>query len=248
MNGLLELAVVAASLAAGGLIKGATGAGAPIFAVPALAAFFDVRFAIVVMLVPNVATNLWQMFRFRAHFPDRSVILPLLGGGVFGIAIGTVALKSLRSDLLSLVVAAAVIAYVVLRLARPHWRLEMRQARWLALPMGAVAGVLQGSAGISAPVSITFLNAMQMGRERFIASISALFVAFTATQIPAMALGGLIRPGDLWYSLFALLPVSLAMPAGAWIAKRISARALDSIILAVLCLLAARLVVEALAP
>lgn len=247
MSGLFEFAVVVACLAAGGLLKGATGAGAPILAVPALAAFFDVRFAVVVMLVPNIVTNLWQTIRFREYFPERSFALPLLGGGVLGIAGGTLALKTLQSDVLSLVMAAAVIGYVVLRLARPHWRLEMNQAKWLALPAGAVAGALQGAAGLSAPVSITFLNAMQMERERFIAAISALFVTFTAVQIVAVALSGLIMPGDLWYSLFALLPVSFAMPVGAWLGKRISARALDRIILAILCVLAARLAVDALA-
>jgi uncharacterized membrane protein YfcA len=246
LSGLFEVAVVVACLAAGGLLKGATGAGAPILAVPALAAFFDVRFAVVVMLVPNIATNLWQTFRFRAYFPETSFAVPLLGGGVLGIAGGTLALKTLQSDLLSLVVAAAVTGYVVLRLARPHWRLEMRQAKWLALPAGVVAGALQGAAGLSAPVSITFLNAMQMGRERFISAISALFVTFTAIQIVAVTLSGLIMPGDLWYSLFALLPVSLSMPVGAWLGKRISARALDRVILTILCVLAVKLAVDAL--
>jgi uncharacterized membrane protein YfcA len=244
---LFELAVVTMCLAAGGVLKGATGAGAPILAVPALAAFFDVRFAVVVMLVPNITTNIWQAFRFRKHFPDKRFTIPLLAGGVLGITGGTLALKTLQPDLLSLVMAAAVVGYVVLRLARPHWRLEMRQARWLALPAGAAAGALQGAAGLSAPVSITFLNAMQMGRERFIAAISGLFATFTAIQIVAISLSGLIMPGDLWYSLFALLPVSLAMPAGAWLAKRISAAALDRVILAILCLLAAKLVVDFLA-
>lgn len=237
----LEVAVVALCLAAGGVLKGATGAGAPLLAVPALAAFFDVRFAVVVMLVPNLATNAWQTIRFRHKMPDRAFMLPLLGGGIIGIVAGTIALKNLHSALLSLVVAIAVLGYVGLRLARPHWRLEMSRARLLALPAAAAAGVLQGSAGISAPVSITFLNAMQMGRERFIAAISALFATFTVVQIVAVWLSGLIMPGDLLFSLLALLPLSLAMPGGAWLARRISAAALDRVILAVLCVLAVKL-------
>jgi uncharacterized membrane protein YfcA len=243
---LVEVAVVALCLAAGGVLKGATGAGAPILAVPAIAAFFDVRFAVVVMLIPNITTNIWQAFRFREHLPDRSFMVPLVVGGMLGIVIGTTALKILQSSTLSLVMALAVLGYVALRLARPHWRLEMDVAKWLALPAGVVAGVLQGAAGLSAPVSITFLNAIQMGRERFIAGISAFFAIFTATQIIAVAANGLIMPGDLWYSLFALLPVSLAMPAGAWLGRRVSAAALDRIILAILSVLAAKLLAEAM--
>ena len=38
--------------------------------------------------------------------------------------------------------------------------------------MGAGGGVLQGSAGLSAPVSITFLNSMKLERNQFIPTIS----------------------------------------------------------------------------
>jgi len=241
---LFEAGVVALCLAAGGVLKGATGAGAPLLAVPALAAFFDVRFAVVVMLIPNLATNAWQAVRYRRNLPEGTFTAPLLLGGVIGIILGTLALKNLQSSLLSLVMAAAVLGYVALRLARPHWRLEMAQAKWLALPAGTAAGALQGAAGLSAPVSITFLNAMQMGRERFIAAISALFVTFTIVQLLAISLSGLLGPRELWYSLLALLPLSLAMPAGAWLGRRVSARALDRMLLAMLCLIATKLLIE----
>jgi uncharacterized membrane protein YfcA len=244
---LIEIVVVAACLAAGGVLKGATGAGAPILAVPALAAFFDVRFAVVVMLVPNIATNSWQAFRFREHLPDRGFMLPLLAGGMLGVTLGTFALKAFSSDTLSLAVAFAVLLYIALRLARPHWQLQMSLARWLALPAGLAAGVLQGAAGLSAPVSITFLNALRMRREAFVAAISAFFATFTAVQIVAVAANGLIRPGDLLFSAFALLPVSLAMPAGAALARRVSAQALDRVILGILGIIAARLLFEAFA-
>lgn len=243
---LFEIAVVALCLTAGGILKGATGAGAPILAVPALAALFDVRFAVVVMLMPNLLTNVWQAWRFRAHLPERSFILPLVTGGACGILLGTFALKAFASDQLSLLVAAAVLGYVGLRLARPHWVLAMPMAKLLAFPAGIMAGILQGAAGLSAPVSITFLNAMQLGRERFIVSISSLFATFTAVQVTAIHWNGLIRPGEIWYSLFALLPVSLAMPVGAWVAKRVDARSLDRLILVILLLLALKLGYDAL--
>ncbi len=243
---LLEIVVVAVCLAAGGVLKGATGAGAPILAVPALAAFFDVRFAVVVMLVPNITTNSWQALRFREHLPDGRFMVPLIAGGMIGVALGTFALKSLSSDTLSLSVALAVLLYIALRLQRPHLQLQMGLARWLALPAGVAAGILQGAAGLSAPVSITFLNALRMKREAFIAAISAFFAAFTAVQIVAVAANGLIQPGDMLYSLSALVPVSLAMPVGAALARRISAAALDRMILAILAVIAAKLLFDAL--
>ena len=172
-------------------------------------------------------------------------MIPLIAGGVLGITLGTFALKSLPSETLSLIIAMAVLGYVALRLTRPDWRLEPGPARRLALPAGVAAGLLQGAAGISAPVSITFLNAMRLKREIFIAAISAFFATFTVIQIVAVAANGLLMPGDLWYSLFALAPVSAAMPLGAWIGRHVSPATLDRVILAILFCLSLKLLFEA---
>jgi len=58
-----------AALALGGTLKGATGMGAPLTAIPVMTALFDVRLAVVVMLLPNLYTTLWQLWIFRAHRP-----------------------------------------------------------------------------------------------------------------------------------------------------------------------------------
>ncbi|MDN2581329.1 sulfite exporter TauE/SafE family protein [Aquibium sp. ELW1220] len=243
---LAEIAVIVVCLAGGGLLKGATGAGAPVLAVPALATFFDVRFAVIVMLVPNLLTNLWQAVRFRAHLLRWPFMLPLLAGGFVGAGLGTMALKTFDPDLLSLCVAVAALLYVVLRLSRPHWILPMGPAHWLSAPAGLLAGMLQGGAGLSAPVSITFLNALRLPRESFIATISVLFVTFTVVQLAIASTNGLIRENEIFYSLFALVPVSLAMPLGAALASRVSPQVLDRVILAILAVLSAKLLVEAL--
>lgn len=242
-----EVAIVALCLAAGGVLKGATGAGAPILAVPAITAMFDVRFAVMVMLVPNVFTNIWQVWRYRERLPSSGFMLLLLTGGAFGIVTGTWALKSLASDTLSLVMAGAVFAYIALRLMRPHWSLPMRIGRKLAFPAGLASGILQGSAGISAPVSITFLHSLQLGREAFIATISSQFVVLTVIQIVATAYGGLLGPSDLMFSALALLPVALGMPLGSALARRASPATMDRVVLVILAAIAAKLLFDAVA-
>lgn len=242
-----EILVIAVCLAGGGILKGATGAGAPILAVPALAAFFDVRFAVIVMLVPNLLTNAWQAWRYHSQLLPGRFLVPFLLGGVAGAALGTLALKAFDSDILSIGVAIAVSCYVALKLARPHWQLPMRAGEWMSAPAGVAAGILQGAAGLSAPVSITFLNALRLPRETFIATISALFVTFSVIQLAVAAATNLIRSGEIYYSMFALLPVSLAMPLGARIAKRLEPQTLDRVILAILAVLAIKLLFDALA-
>ena len=236
-----ETALVALALMLGGVLKGATGAGAPILAVPILVLLFDVRFAIVVMLVPNLLTNAMQAWRYRAELPPKDFVLPLILAGLVGVGLGTLTLASLASDTLSLFVAFAVIGYIALRLARPDWHLSMPMAKRLAAPAGLAAGFLQGASGLSAPVSITFLNAMRLPRPVFIATISLFFTSFTVLQFGALSWAGLLTLRDIAISAFALAPILLGMPIGAHLAKTLKPAVFDRLILGLLAVIALRL-------
>lgn len=240
-----EFLIVVVCLAIGGVLKGATGAGAPILAVPAIAAMFDVRFAIAVMCMPNLITNIWQAWRFRHELPPRAFTVPFVAGGMLGVLAGTLLLASVPAERLSILVAVAVALYIVLRMARPDWQIGPRLAERLALPAGIAGGFLQGAAGMSAPASLTFLNAVRLERPKFIAVISLFFTTFGAVQVVALAAARLLSSVEIGYSLLALLPIWAAMPLGSWLGKRLPPAAFDRFILAVLSVLALKLVVDA---
>ena len=54
---IIIIAIVIA-FALGGILKGATGAGAPIITIPVMTAFYDVRIAVIIMVIPNFITNI----------------------------------------------------------------------------------------------------------------------------------------------------------------------------------------------
>ena len=242
LNDPLAIGAVLLALALGGLLKGATGAGAPVIAVPVIAAFFDIRIAVAVMAAPNLMTNLWQAASYRANRVEGAFTWAFALGGGAGAILGTVLLANLPATLLQLVMAAIVLAYVTLRLARPHMRLRMDHAERAAVPVGLAAGALQGAAGISAPISVTFLNAIRLGRDSFIFTIAVFFATMGLVQVPALWAYGLLPPAMLGLSAVAVLPMLAAMPVGRWLARSISPEAFDRIILAFLTLLALRLI------
>ena len=241
--GILLLGAV--SLALGGVIKGATGAGAPILAIPLLALFFDVPLAVAVMTLPNLMSNAWQGWRFRAHRAGPALTWGFAGAGAVGAGAGSVMLVSLSADLLQLGVAAAVGLYIAFRLARPDWALALPLAARLAAPVGFAGGVLQGAAGLSAPISITFLNAIRLPRPTFIATISVFFFGMSLVQIPLLTAFGVLTPERLVMSAAAIVPLVAAMPLGAALARRFSAQVFDRVILVMLALLALRLGLDA---
>ena len=244
---MIELDVVAyiavfTALALGGILKGATGMGVPIIAIPVMAGFFDVRLAVVLMVVPSLLTNIWQLWQYRAQKLSGLAWRLALAGGA-GTIVGNGLLATMPARFLTLAVAFAVLGYVALRLARPAFALSPDRARRIVIPVGTAAGILQGAAGISAPLSVSFLNATRPERPVFISSIALFFAMMCVVQLPTLALLGLFTPQILTLSALTIVPLFCFMPVGAYLARAISPKAFDRLILGTLLGLAIKLIV-----
>ncbi len=234
----LHLALCVGALVIGGVLKGATGAGAPIVAVPMISLFYGVQTAIVAMMVSNLLSNVVQGWRYRADVPTGPFAWVFAGGGLVGAALGTVMLARVSPQILLNTMAVMIVAYILFRLLRPDWALSRRAAGRLALPVGAIGGLLQGATGISAPVSISFVNALRMSRAAFIATISLFFSAMTLAQIPFLVGYGILTWHGMIISTGAFLVILAAMPLGEALALRLSAAVFDRLILVLLAVIA----------
>lgn len=248
LNLSLDISLIIAILAfaLGGTVKGAIGAGSPVLVIPVLAMLYDVKLAVAVMMVPNLVTNIWQLWRYRKSLlPKRLVWYFALAGGT-GAGCGSWILATLPQSLLSLTLAATVLAYVIFRLVKTNWVLSYINADKLSIPVGAIAGILQGSTGISAPVSVTFFNALQLQRPVFIASIAVYFIAMTVVQIPALISLDILTMQRFLLGFAALVPMVLCMPLGELLAKRFNRHTFDRALLVLLVCLALKLAYDGL--
>lgn len=234
------------AFAAGGLLKGAIGAGTPVIAVPIMSIYYGVPFAVAVFALPAFLSNLWQLWRYRAQLPSRRFVLTMMVSAAAGASIGSLALASLPSRLLMGCVAAMALVYVAFRLARPSWQLPWKTAEKVVGPVALTSGVLQGAAGISAPLSLTFVSSLGLERAAFIATISAFFLSMSVLQLPTLWTLGILTPQRLVISAVACLPLFGAMPIGAWLARFVDRRSFDRIVLMLLTVVALRLLIEAL--
>ncbi len=242
-----SLIVAILALAAGGVLKGAIGAGSPVIAVPILALTHDVPFAVAIFTLPNLLSNLWQGWAYHGSGISPRFTWTFALAGAAGAFLGSLLLAWLPGESLMAGVALVVFVYIAVRLARPHWVLSRAAAGRFAAVAGLVGGVMQGAGGISAPVSVTFLNAMKLERAAFIATISVFFAAMSVVQIPTLWGLGILTPERLVLSLLAAIPLFAAIPVGAWLARHVSREKFDRIILGLLAVIALRLLWAAVA-
>ena len=238
---LITIIAIFTAFALGGILKGATGAGAPIITIPVIAAFYDVRIAVIIMVIPNLLTNIGQLYQFRKTIlPSFFTVSFALGGGI-GAFLGTILLVSLPIKILTLSVAIIVIIYILLKIAVPSWKLVYGKAKKLVFIMGAGGGILQGSAGLSAPISITFLNSMKLERNQFIPTISVYFGVMSIFQMPTLYFYDFLNIEIIIVSIMSTIVLMCFMPLGSWIAKSISKETFDKVTLILLGFIALRI-------
>lgn len=236
--------IMALALGAGAIVKGATGMGLPLVALPVLTAVFGLQHAVGLMTIPLIVTNAWQVWRFRgAAQGPRLAFMPLfLVGGALGIALGTWALTSLPERLLVLALGIILLAYVGLRLATPHWVLSPQMAKRFGPLAGLGGGTLQGATGISAPIGVTFIHAMGLDRDAHVFAVSTMFLLFAVVQLPALWAAGVMQPLWMLQGLLALVPILIFMPIGQWASGKLSRKAFDRMILIFLGLIGLKMV------
>jgi uncharacterized protein len=204
-----------------GLAKGVIGMGLPTIAVGLLAKVMAPAQAVALLLVPSLATNLWQL----AAGPCCARLLRRLWPMMLGIGGGTWAGAGLLSQdadgRASLTLGAALVVYAILGLTRIEFAVPPRWETWLSLPVGAVTGLVTAATGVFVVPAVPYLGGLGLAREEL---VQALGLSFTVSTL-AVA-GSLLREGAIGEtlasgSLLALAPALIGMLAGQRIRHRV---------------------------
>ena len=228
--GLMPAIVILTTIAVGALIKGITGLGLPMFAIPALAMFVPVDVAVIVMALPSLIANAWLIIVHRKNLPMMRSHRAFLALGFFGALIGTWFLANLDDAVLRIVLASWLGIYLI-QLFTGTAKSAMFSGKFgTAGPLGFAAGTLQGATGISAPVIAPYFHAHGLTLSAYAFAVACTFALLSAGQLSTMATVNLLTPALLGYSLLATITTMLFLPVGVRIAKKLSRETFDRIL------------------
>lgn len=237
-----QIAIVFAAVAVGFFAKGVTGVGGPMLAIPVLAAFQGVEFAVTVIAIPTLIANIWLLWSSRGGTSTvRSYLVPFLAAGAVGVLVGVWVLVSLDERVIEFLLALIVIAYIVMFLTNPQFKLSEGTAKRLTAPVGLVAGGVHGATGISSPVVATYFHSMGLARPAFIIAVTVPFFVLGSIQILSLAAVGAYDAERLVAGVVACIPALAMLPLGVRLGRAVSQRTFQYLVLVVLGLAAARL-------
>lgn len=238
--------IVVASFLIGGFIKGITGVGLPLVAVPAIAAYAGVHAAVVIVGIPSIISNFWQVWSFRSEAPELTFLPEFLISGVVGIGVGTALLVRVPEALLALGLSLLLVCYITLRLSKPDIALTKSAAKTVAAPVGFATGLLQGFTGIAAPIGVTFFLSLRAKRLTYLFATSSMFLIFAIAQLVSTAISGLVTVERLLQGTAGAAAALVALPLGSALGRRLSTKTFDKLILALLAMMATQLMIEAM--
>jgi uncharacterized protein len=236
---LLLIAVGAYFL--GGILKGAMGFGLPILGIPVMTVTHSLPIALSVAILPTLATNIAQLWSFRAH--RGSPFLPrFLAMGAVGLCLGGLVLSRVNDAYVEIALGIMVLIYLASRL-RPRQAINVEapatRRTSLAPVFGFLAGVVHGSTGLSGLVGPPYLHSLNLPRPTFIFAAGAMFTLFSLMQAPVMAALGLFRVEAVSISLLVMPLALLGLQIGGWIGARMKSPTFSRAVLVVLAITAA---------
>lgn len=233
----VSLAIAFLAIGAGSTVKGITGVGLPVMAVPVLSYFLTLPHAVAILIVPVLVTNLVQVVQTRASARGLPFLWPLILFGIPGLIAGTWVLAIVPVDKLNLGLGLMLFLYIGMRLVGTKFTVKPVLAYQLSPVFGVLAGFVQGAAGLCAAVFVPFVHAMRLDKNAMVFSISLVFLVFAVIQFVSLNVAGLYKPFYLVEGVLALLPVALFMPLGIWLGDRLSRVMFDRVFLVVMTLI-----------
>ncbi len=187
-------------------VYGLTGFGATIIAIPLLAHFFPLRFAVPMMLVFDLFAGLLLGLKNRKYL-DRQELLRLLPFLLLGMGAGVTLLVQASERWLLLLLGTFVLSYA-------SWSLLSKvapapvSAHW-AIPAGVIGGAFTGLYGTGGPVYMIYLARRLPDKTVMRATIGVLIFGTALIRLALFTGSDFYTQRNLLPLAFALLPCAL---------------------------------------
>lgn len=216
------LAAIAGTFLLAGTVKGVIGLGLPTVTLGLMTLLLDLPSAMALLIVPSLATNIWQA---AGGGNARAILLriwPFLGAATATVWIGAQALSRVDLSYLSALLGLLLVAYAASGLAGFRLSLSPEKARWSGPLFGMVNGILTGMTGSFMIPGVLYLQALGLTRDMLVQAMGMLFLLSTAALALSLGQSRLVSAELGMVSALGLVPAILGMILGQKIRKRLS--------------------------
>lgn len=243
---LSDIVIVALAAGLGAFVKGVTGLGFPVFAVPLISLRLGVEHTVIAIAIPNFFANALLIFQNRSAWKDTRDISRILSFGAVGAVAGTLALVSWPEEplVVGLIIVVALFLWQSIRTPQASIAPEVSR-RWSPV-IGTVVGILQGAVGISGPLVASWFHRYRLSASAFIFTITLIFGFTGGVQIAVLAVRSEFTGERMQLAAVMGLAMLIALPLGTWIRQRLNVERFRQLVIVVVAVSGLSLVIELL--
>ncbi len=197
-----------------GIVRGFTGFGSALLAVPALAVIYDPVQAVVIEVLIEVPVCLGLLPTAVKH-AERRTIFPMIAMFILFVPVGAVLLTTIDPDIVKIFISLFVLIAVTLMWQQS--RITPLLSPKANYAVGALSGTTQGLTGMAGPLFATALIARGDDSIRTRANISSLACGIIFFSVMSFGAIGLITVELALYALLASPGILL----GVWVGSRL---------------------------
>ncbi|WP_322007806.1 sulfite exporter TauE/SafE family protein [Paraburkholderia tropica] len=206
-----QLAGLAVALVLGGMVKGVSGIGVPLVAMPILTQFLPVKQAVLLLSMPIILGNIPQALEGGELWKTIKHIAAPLIGTVIGNVVGVSVLLRLEPHHAQAASGVALALAAGLLLASPKLTLSPGLVRPVGFALGFGAALMESIASVPGPLLAMYLIATGATGRAFTKQIAIILVVSVLTLITTFSGGAHANSADLAISTLASLPAIVGM-------------------------------------
>jgi uncharacterized membrane protein YfcA len=240
------IAIIVLGLALGALVKGVSGIGLPLVAIPVMAPFIGVETSVVIMVIPSFFVQSWLTWDNRHEAASLPALRLMVVTAIIGVAAGCWVLSAADERWIVGGMAAWVGAYLLTVALRIDPWARLREAKRGGPFFVMLAGVAQGATGISGPLIASYMHALKLNKSAYILCCNVIFQIFMVAQFVTFLALGMMTWERVQMGLLACIPVAIMLPVAIAISRRISQRIFNMFVVALLVVMEIRLIARIL--
>ncbi|MFD1802203.1 sulfite exporter TauE/SafE family protein [Mixta tenebrionis] len=197
------------------------GFGGGLTSMPLITMVLPLKMAAPMSVMVGTATAVYATWLSRKETDWKSAAVLILFSFA-GIPVGLYALSYLPDHIMKIGLGAFLIIYSFYSLFIP--RLPVYDKRWIAAPMGTIAGALGAAFSTNGPPVVMYGMLRNLAPAAFRGTLNAFFTANNIAIIGGLATSGILTISTIKLVLFCIPTMVLGSIVGQYVHKRISVK------------------------
>ena len=231
------LIFIALALTLAGFVKGALGLGLPTISVGLLAIAMPPGWALAIVIVPAVITNIWQTFAGPYLRDIAKRLWPLMAGTAIGISLNAGALSHGSTRYGNVALGVLLTVYATLGLTRLAFKVARPHEKWVGGIVGLLTGLISAATGVQVVPSVPYMQAIGLEKDELVQALGVFFTVATLTLAFNLTNSGLLSTAIALPGTVAMISAFLGMAMGQAARARLPAEAFRRVFLIAMVLL-----------